>query len=250
MAFSQLGFEIHRQVFPQDSLDRLESVLREFHSRWCRANKAFYESRAVNSAYLTDQNILSNEKRLVLFEFLAGQKLLNIVEQYIKEPAFLNTQLFFDPFNPEQKNYWHRDIQYGNTLNQQLQMLQDPAPMPHFRIPLVSETGLELVPGTHTRWDTEDELNVRLEQNGKHSWNNLEQGQRITLERGDVLVFCAKMLHRGLYGDNRFAFDVLYAPAGHSLLSTVSENCLPDSSMPDAIKQAPVFARTRAAQAN
>ena len=250
MSFSQLGFEIHRQVFSQDSLDRLESVLREFHSQWCQTNKAFYESRAVNSAYLTDQNAMSSEKRLVLFEFLANQNLLEIVKQYITEPAFLNTQLFFDPFNPEKKNYWHRDIQYGNSLEKQQQIVQDPASMPHFRIPLVSETGLELVPGTHARWDTEDELNVRLEQNGKHSWNDLEQGQRITLERGDVLVFCAKMLHRGLYGDNRFAFDALYAPAGHSLLTTVSENCLPDSSMSDVIKQAPVFARTRSAPTN
>ena len=38
---------------------------------------------------------------------------MNVVDSVIPtNPAFMNTQLFFNPINPAQKDFWHRDCQY------------------------------------------------------------------------------------------------------------------------------------------
>ena len=245
MSAFESGYQIYRNVFTQQQLDSLEATLRCFHNLWCQANKEHYNTKAVNSAYLTDEKYLDSADREILFNSIANPALLAIVEQYIESPAFLNTQLFFDPVNAEQKNYWHRDIQYGNSDQTQKAFLDSNDLMPHFRIPLVNETGIELVPYSHNKWDSELEYQVRMEKNGKRCSDPLPNTNKISINRGDILVFSAKMLHRGLYGSNRFAFDVLYANAENDYLSTVSASCLPNKTDMEKIYFHPVFKRTR-----
>lgn len=80
----------------------------------------------------------------------------------------------------------------------------------HIRIPLVSETGIELVRGSHKRWDTERERQVRFELDGFKNSDELEGGQAISLTAGNILLFNAQMLHRGNYALNkqRMALDL------------------------------------------
>jgi hypothetical protein len=78
----------------------------------------------------------------------------------------------------------------------------------HVRIPLVAEKGLELIPGSHRRWDTEQERAVRLQLNGRAHHEDLPGALLIDLAPGDVLVFHAQMIHRGCYR---------HAPLRHAL---------------------------------
>ncbi len=151
--------------------------------------------------------------------------------QWPENPAFLNTQLFFDPVSSQKKNYWHRDIQYDFSHEQQKALLDSGPSMPHFRIPLTSEKGVEVIPGSHKRWDTPEELEVRMEQNGKHTHDDLPNSQILEVERGDLLIFSAKMLHWGVYGHNRFALDILLVDDESPYLQSVSQECLPDRKM-------------------
>jgi len=64
--------------------------------------------------------------------------------------SIMNTQLFFNPVNDGQKNYWHRDSQYHLSIEEQKEALVGPDVV-HFRIPLTNEPGIELVPCTHQR---------------------------------------------------------------------------------------------------
>lgn len=64
------------------------------------------------------------------------------------------------------------------------------------------ETGIELIPGTHARWDTELERNVRLECQGHRQHEDLPGARLLSLQPGDVLIFSANMLHRGNWQRN------------------------------------------------
>jgi hypothetical protein len=160
-----------------------------------------------------------------------------------QQPCFLNTQLFFNPVNKDQNNYWHRDPQYHLSLAQQKAILSS-FDVIHFRLPLMNEPGIELVPGTHKRWDTNDELNVRLAQNNRESSEPLSQGKVIKLSAGDLLIFSANMIHRGLYGMERLAFDLLFCSPEPSVLAFVADNCLPDKSTVESLDDSSAFINT------
>jgi hypothetical protein len=194
---------------------------------------------------------MPDKDRFSLFSFIANARLLSIVQNVIPRPCFLNTQLFFDPFNHKQANYWHRDIQYGLSEVEQQSLLkslrQAGELMPHFRIPLRDESGVELIPGSHLRWDTETEYKVRTESCGAHCSDPLPDSQVMSLQRGDLLIFSAMMLHRGLYGGNRMALDILYADPASKHLQDTDQSCLPEPALMDRLDDPSIFERSMAA---
>ena len=68
-----------------------------------------------------------------------------------------------------------------------------------------------LVPGSHARWDTDLERDVRLERSGHRSWEDLPSATMFALNPGDILIFSAHMLHRGTYEGNsgRLSLDLM-----------------------------------------
>jgi len=112
-------------------------------------------------------------------------------------------------------------------------------------VPLFDELGMELVPGTHKRWDTDEEFNVRQEEKGRKSNDNLSTGKTIQLAAGDVLVFSADMIHRGLYGLDRLALDLLVFDPTGDFADYVDDDCLPEMSMMDKIDDPRLFANSR-----
>ena len=232
--------------FAPQELAPLREVVLRFHTAWIAANEAFYRNRAVNSAYLTSPRYLSAEDRLVLFQFLAQARVADVLAQVFRSPpAFMNTQLFFNPVDPTQPNYWHRDIQYtGMSLEDQQQALGK-LNVVHLRVPLRPEPGLEVIPGTHQRWDTPSELSVRLEQPGHRNCDPLADALTVPLQPGDLLVFSANMIHRGLYGMDRLAFDMLFCDPVPSLLAHVQQDCLPEDSVLEALSSPDIFLRAR-----
>jgi ectoine hydroxylase-related dioxygenase (phytanoyl-CoA dioxygenase family) len=226
------GYKYIPNFLSEDQLITLERVLLDFHRNWLEENREFYEKRAINSAYLTDSNKVSIEDRKVLFDLITSSNLICELKEIFSDelPAFLNTQLFFDPKNSDQKNYWHRDIQYtGLSEDEQKEALTNkPNNVVHFRFALRDEEGIELVPGSNSKWDTEKEYKVRMELDNYKSSDDLDSGQTISLNRGDLLIFSANMIHRGLYGKDRFALDLLYCERDPEILKYRMESCLPN----------------------
>jgi ectoine hydroxylase-related dioxygenase (phytanoyl-CoA dioxygenase family) len=133
------------------------------------------------------------------------------------EISFHNTQVFFNPHKRTQKPYWHRDMQYSPIPDErQAQELANMLSL-HVRIPLVKETGLKLLPGTHKRWDTDLERDVRFERGGHQHSENLPGATTLHLEPGDVLIFNAQMIHRGIYNKDecRKALDLCLGRPHH-----------------------------------
>jgi ectoine hydroxylase-related dioxygenase (phytanoyl-CoA dioxygenase family) len=155
----------------------------------------------------------------------------------------MNTQLFFNPVNAQQKDFWHRDCQYDHDVEGQKKAIQETQVL-HLRVPLFDELGMELVPETHQRWDNDEEFNVRQEEKGRVSSEDLSTGKKIKLAAGDLLVFSADMIHRGLYGLDRLALDILvFDPVG-DFADYVDDDCLPEVSMLDKIHDPRLFINT------
>lgn len=210
-SYRDSGYILLRNFFHEKELQDLESVLNKFHENWLKENQKNYQSVLINSHSITASNLITKEERLNIFKFITQNKITEIIRSvFPSNTVFLNTQLFFDPYNKQQNNYWHRDIQYtGISIDEQKEKIKTQHVI-HFRIPLKSERGIELIPETHTNWDLPDEEETRLSLNGKKPHDNLKRGKSISLKRGELLVFSANMIHRGLYGKNRFTFDIIF----------------------------------------
>lgn len=223
--YHEFGFVCLRSFFSQSMLDNVEPVVRAFHERWIDDNKAFYQASAINSSGLTAETYLELQERQKLFSLIGSEEMSKLATALLNRPTYMNSQLFFNPKNPHQKNYWHRDGQYHLSVEEQQAALNGPDII-HIRIPLADEPGMELVPKSHKLWDSPLAYDVRHELNGHSKSESLPEAEAIQLNRGDILAFSANMLHRGIYGQDRFALDILFCePEMHTFLNDVHQPC-------------------------
>jgi len=238
------GYFVIRNYFNVSEISSLRKVILKFHGLWKQDNKKFYHEEAFNSSLITGSEYLSYDDRVKLFNFISSKKIMNMVESVIPtNPAFMNTQLFFNPVNLKQKDFWHRDCQYDFDVEDQKKVIFE-TQVVHLRIPLFDEPGIELVPGTHKRWDSVEEFNVRQEEKGRVSSESISTGIKIKLAAGDLLVFSADMIHRGLYGLDRLALDMLVFDSAAEYADYVDDDCLPETSMLDKIDDPRLFMTT------
>ena len=226
----ETGFLRIENFVDESSLGELDRILRKFHQSWIVEHEALYKKGAINSAYITNGKFISSDERLELLKFVSSTKVVIEARKFLgQDLRFLNTQIFFNPLNEFQKNYWHRDIQYtGQSEDEQRKIIEGrQSQVVHLRLALADENGIDLVPGSHFRWDTSEELDVRLQRNGKMSFDNIAGAKAVPLKRGDLLLFDANMIHRGLYGGERFAFDILFCKPIPSITQFVSKDTLP-----------------------
>lgn len=239
------GYFVIRDYFNAAEIASLRKVILKFHQLWKQDNLDFYQTEeAFNSSLITGSQYLDCDDRVKLFNFISSKKIMTLVDSVVpNSPAFMNTQLFFDPFDRQQKDFWHRDCQYDFDIEAQKKIIHGTQVL-HLRVPLFDELGMELVPGTHKRWDNEEEFNVRQEENGRVSSESLSTGKQIKLAAGDLLVFSADMIHRGLYGQDRLAFDILVFDSAGDYADYVDDDCLPDNSMLEKISDPSLFVNT------
>lgn len=242
--YDEQGYFVIRNYFDAAEILALREVVLKFHALWKEDNAEFYREEAFNSSVITGIEYLEYDDRLTLFKFISSKKMMDAVESVIPiNPAFMNTQLFFNPVNPQQKDFWHRDCQYDHEVEQQKIAVQE-TQVVHLRVPLFDELGMELIPGTHKRWDNEEEFNVRQEIKGKVSSDSISGGKVINLAAGDLLVFSADMIHRGLYGMDRLALDILVFDPDGDFADYVDDECLPSIEMLDKMDDPRLFMST------
>jgi ectoine hydroxylase-related dioxygenase (phytanoyl-CoA dioxygenase family) len=219
------GFSYYQDFFSEEELLVIEPIIIKFHNSWINENQGIYLKGAINSHSLTSSKSLNEQEKKILFDFISSNKMVNLIE--FDNPKFLNTQLFFDPNNLNQNNYWHRDIQYTGINEKDQKDAIKTQNVIHIRIPFKKESGIELIPGTHRKWDSTEEYQVRNSLKNKKSSDSLKKGQLIELERTDLLVFSANMIHRGIYGNNRLSFDIIYCDNDPKILKFRDKNNLP-----------------------
>lgn len=209
--YEKQGFVFFPSFFSQHELQKLTTLLESFHHAWSEKNIELLQRGVINSHSLTSSELLSCQEINELFRYISNEKILQVVRTIFgSTPKFLNTQLFFDPMKQGQANYWHRDIQYiGESLQRQQEMIHTHSVL-HCRIALRNEYGIEIVKGTHKRWDSKFEEEIRYGKNGRNVFDEIPYAERIALQCGDVLFFSANTIHRGVYGGNRLSLDIIY----------------------------------------
>lgn len=226
----KLGYSKIEGFLKEPLIDEVEMILRLFHQQWLIHNEIAYSKGAINSAYITKQHALANNQRHILLKLVSSHSIVSLARKFLGDDAkFLNTQLFFNPLNHLQKNYWHRDIQYTDLdqLQQQEILTSGDSQVIHMRIALADEPGLEIIPGSHNRWDTDEEWQVRMQLHGRTHSDSIPHSKKIPLKRGDLLIFDANMIHRGLYGQDRFAFDILFCKPLPHIMRYRTQETLP-----------------------
>ncbi len=92
---------------------------------------------------------------------------------------------------------WHRDTQFGESDLANEQRRATDAPSAHVRVALESDDRLEIVPGSHLRWDTPEELAIR--KGSDRASSAMPNATRISLRQGDACVFNTASIHRATY---------------------------------------------------
>ncbi|MBT9317655.1 phytanoyl-CoA dioxygenase family protein [Leptothoe spongobia] len=212
--FEAQGYTILPKFFEPEEINQITHIVDRIFNQWQEENHhALIEQQLINMHSLTHPNYFEEcrHERIQFFNLIASAKLTRALEQIFKvDMYFHNTQLFFNPYSKEKQPYWHRDLQYS-PIDDAVQAAEQHNMLSlHVRIPLVAEKGVELIPDSHTRWDTELERNVRFELNDHRQNEALPGSVLIELEPGDALIFSAQIIHRGNYALNpgRKALDL------------------------------------------
>jgi hypothetical protein len=227
------GYLVLPHFFSDEEVRDFTQEVDPIFSKWADTQKAdifIHKLLNMHSLTLPEYFASSPNGRLRLFELIHHPKLTQMLDGIFgSDLYFHNTQLFFNPSNPARLPYWHRDLQYSPMPEEEQAAELSNMLNLHLRIPLIKETGLELIPGTHMRWDSIDERKVRLELDGHKNSEQLPGSKLITLEAGDVLLFNAQMLHRGQYALNakRFALDLCLGKYHPLTGKALDKNCLP-----------------------
>lgn len=140
--------------------------------------------------------------RLVrLVEFVGSSRVCDLVhdlappehgEVWLKALGY-----FHEPTRHDWDGDWHRDSQFGrrDPLLERAYAMSTTAV--RFRVAFLPDDRLELVPGTHARWDTDEELATR--KSPERAVASMRGAVRIELAPGDACVFHAWAIHRATY---------------------------------------------------
>ncbi|WDE96875.1 phytanoyl-CoA dioxygenase family protein [Lentisphaera profundi] len=222
--YKEKGFLVIKDFFNDDEISNFTSHIDPIYNNWRIENKSeITQEKLVNMHSLSDPKYFSKtpKSRIDFFNAICPRKLVNHLRMIFGEDIFFNnTQVFFNPDAEDKKPYWHRDLQYSpiSVADQKNEMHNILAL--HVRIPLLAEKGLELIPGSHQRWDTDLENKVRYQQDGFSSDFNLADSKLIDLNIGDMIIFSAQILHKGVYdlSTERKALDICFGNM-HPLIS-------------------------------
>jgi ectoine hydroxylase-related dioxygenase (phytanoyl-CoA dioxygenase family) len=231
--FNDTGYAVVRDLLDTSKINSITKHVNRIYGSWMDSNKSnIIEHQLVNMNSLTKQIYFKNcpEDRVDFFNSISPKELTNLLDGMTgSDIYFHNTQLFFNPLNSKALPYWHRDMQYSLIPDDIQESEQKNMISLHIRIPLIKESGVEVIPGTHKRWDTELEKNVRLELNGHSNNENLPNSKLIELNVGDVLIFNAQMIHRGNYqlNESRKALDLCVGKYHHLTSGFLDKEVLP-----------------------
>lgn len=239
--YDKHGYLVLRNFFSEIEISLIDQHVDRIYRKWIRKNEAeIFNNRLVNMHSLTCPEYFEglHEERTQFFRAIASIKLTEVMDNIFGSGIYFhNTQLFFNPSNKKRFPYWHRDLQYSLVEDAIQSNEQHSILNLHVRIPLVEEKGIEVVRGSHKRWDTELEHNVRLELNGHKNHEPLPDAVLINLVPGDILIFNGQMIHRGNYDLNpaRKAFDLCVGKY-HPLTSVLlDERVLPNEDEMESI---------------
>ena len=184
-----------------------------------------------NVAFLTEPGLHDSREDLVdLLEAIASPDVLGWLAALGREPVlFHNTQYFYEPASRAWTGIWHRDTQFSTPDDGAERERIASSDGIHVRFALVTDDHLEIVPGSHARWDVPAERAARKGADRDRAVG-LDGARRIELEAGDACVFHAWSIHRGRYrpGRPRRTLDLVFSVGAPERVDPPPPTCFGD----------------------
>jgi hypothetical protein len=157
----------------------------------------------------------------------AHPKLLDLARTILgEEPMFRCTSYFMNPLETSMDGDWHRDSQYMtiDEASERAMLLEggDSGSGIQLQVAL-APSDVELVPGSHLRYDSPEELAIRRAEGGRLCRSNDMPGAlRISLGKGDAAAINSLGIHRGRYHKDKLRRTVMLTYTKSSM--PVSDN--------------------------
>jgi hypothetical protein len=199
------------QVFSQDRVKRLYEICESVFEQWkadstpdSEPMEYCYKPTAWALIHLNHPKYHQKEPGRVaeLLNAVADPVVMGVINDVFADDAvMMQINYYIDPPGETRIGAWHRDCQFfpGVDLEGQKKVVAEEADPPrelHMHIPLIPSHATEVVPGTHNRWDTPEELHIRT----KDATSDKMPGRLpIDLTPGDLAFFHVNAIHRGMY---------------------------------------------------
>ena len=205
------------QLLDPDTISRLRVIAERCLAQWRLCNPEtgegagfgdLHHMRHLNhSGYYQSNRTWLTE----LQEAVAHPDILSVVRTILEDdPLFRSTSLFMNPIESGRDGDWHRDLQFLYPVESeeraQLEKTWKSGAMGlQLQIALVPSDDTEFVPGSHLRWDSEDEYAIRCaNERANRTSNNMPNAMRVALQPGDAVAFNAAGIHRGRYHTDKY----------------------------------------------
>jgi ectoine hydroxylase-related dioxygenase (phytanoyl-CoA dioxygenase family) len=219
MDWQKQGYFVVPRFLDDEPCARLRRACDHVLEQVLTAPNGARQADSSNIAFLTSRKYFRSDEEIGLLvemlELVASARVHALLAPLGAGPLrFFNTQYFYEQRSRSWDGAWHRDTQFETPDPEAEKARMREIDSVHFRIALEPDDRLEVVPGSHRRWDTPEELAIRRGSDpAKTSRADMPGRVRVALERGDACVFHAWMIHRGTYRTSppRRTFDVIYA---------------------------------------
>lgn len=205
------GYLIIRELFTREQSQQLLRLCTSTLAQWRDNNpetgKPGGDRNATVMRHLNHAGYFRNGPAALvdLMEAIAAPQVLEVCSSILRAaPLFRCTSLFFNPLDTSLDGNWHRDSQfhYPDAAEEKaaITAVNAVGSSVQLQVALVPSDDVELVPGSHLRWDTTAEFEIRRADKGNNSRSNAMPGAlRLALNPGDALAFNPYSLHRGRY---------------------------------------------------
>jgi hypothetical protein len=226
------GFVVVRGLFSARHVQRLRDTAEACLTQWKKCNPETGQPtpRAENATCMRHLNHpgyfrAGSPELLTLLESIAKPELLALVEDcFGMPPLFRSTSLFANPLERSTEGSWHRDQQFlipdeadeRQYLEEQVRSGLTHAHGMQMQIALVPNDDVELVRGSHLRWDLPEEYAVRCADGRAHSTAEMPGAVRVELAAGDAVCFNSNGFHRGRYHVHRPRRTLMFTYTGAS----------------------------------
>jgi hypothetical protein len=216
ITFRHLGFA----VLPQFLAALEQSELRQACDLALARARSDWQETAHSTpriSLLTDGSCLERDQQLLspIVRFVTSPRVCALLQtlallELRDAPRLQAVHYYHEQTKRDWDGDWHRDSQFTRSDPEQERERLETKMAVHVRVALEDDDRLEIVPGSHTRWDSPEELRIR--RGAERATAHMPNAARVALRAGDGCLFHAGSIHRATYrrAPIRRTLDALY----------------------------------------
>lgn len=217
VSFRQSGFVVLPGFLCASELTALRRSCDAALERARRANQETAHSTPRISLLADTGGEACAELRSSVIEFASSRRVCALLHEVALEtkaaPRLEQLHYYHEQTKRDWDGDWHRDSQFGRPDPEHERARFETSVAVHVRVAFEDDDWLQIVPGSHARWDTPEELRIR--RGSDRATALMPNATRIRLRAGDGCLFHAWSIHRASYrrAPVRRTLDALYGVA-------------------------------------